>query len=1347
MTETDNTMGFLGLPDSQLTKQEIWERKLLDFTLRNNLLNTRLGKRVVPFMSFVIEHLEDHLQEGEDYSIAPCPDTKIEPGEDGMYDSTQQAEQYHTEVARLMESNQLVSYLTETELLNALKYIHRAARTSIEENGANSLFLALGMLKWYETGHGTQPRYAPVLLLPVNIVRKSAGKYVIRKRDEDIMLNITLVELLKQNFGFNLDQLKTLPRDHSGVDVKQVFDTVRQAVAEQPTWTVVEEALLGLFSFSKFVMWNDIHTNADKLHEHPIVASLMEGANKLPPNDEVVDARDIDRHNAPMDFAIPMDVDSSQMEAIVESGKGQSFILHGPPGTGKSQTITNMIANALYQGKRVLFVAEKMAALSVVQSRLEQVGLAPFCLELHSNKATKKHFLQQMEQVLNIVKQKAPATYRTASDELFAERKELIAYMEALHHEEPCGLSLYNCISEYLLIKEDEETTDLPAADKINRDYITQSLEYADKLKAVIDITGQPAAHPLAGLEPVDNSQQTIDSLRQLLADYKTAHEAYRQAMYDINESTPFKVTTAEDLDWLFHLPEAMQPIPFLNGALLTVANDPVQLTQLSDAVMKGSQCYMVRQDLTSRFSENILTIDADAMLQEWNGIEQSWLLPKLMGTNKFVKGLQIYGNIQKDEVADVLGKVKQYQTLTADVEAMRPQMEQLFGVLAMKGHEQWNTMHKTLTQAPRLCELLMKYAHTHNESYKDCAERLSARINDSWTLFQESYTGKIVHLHETYDEVARVNGQINQKTIHPVPSRLLVQRVSDWLGCYDERIRDWYHWGDIKRQLHQLGMDIVARRVERGDDPHTAINSFVKGLYHQLIVSVIDQNPQLRAFNGLLFQQKIEKYRQNTLRFQELSKKELFCRLASRIPPLATDTDEEKAELNTLKRNIASGGRGNSIRTIIDAIPTLLPRLCPCMLMSPISVAQYIDLNNEKFDLVIFDEASQMPTSEAVGAIARGKALTVVGDSKQMPPTSFFSSSQTDEEEAYIDDMESILEDCKTLSMQEYYLSWHYRSKHESLIAFSNSQYYDNKLYTFPSVDDKVTKVSFVKIEGEYDKGHSRSNPAEARAIVNEVIRRLEDPELQKFSIGIVSFSKVQQNLIEDILTDELDHHAALKAVAYNEHEPVFVKNLENVQGDERDVILFSIGYGPDKDGNVSMNFGPLNNSGGERRLNVAVSRARYEMMVFSSMTASQIDLRRTSAKGVEGLRAFLEFAENGHLPAPPVTFNNEEKHVLIDQICEALGEKGYLTTPLVGRSNFKVDIAVSSPDNPDNYLLGIMCDGNSYYETKTTRDREIVQPAILHMLHWRTMRVYSIDWYANRDKVLSQIIAKIKK
>ena len=451
-------------------------------------------------------------------------------------------------------------------------------------------------------------------------------------------------------------------------------------------------------------------------------------------------------------------------------------------------------------------------------------------------------------------------------------------------------------------------------------------------------------------------------------------------------------------------------------------------------------------------------------------------------------------------------------------------------------------------------------------------------------------------------------------------------------------------------------------------------------------------------------------------------------------------------SEMGILKRNISNGGRGTSIRRIIDQIPTLLSKLCPCMLMSPISVAQYIDLNKDKFDLVIFDEASQMPTCEAVGAIARGNSLVVVGDPKQMPPTNFFSSSQVDEEDAEFDDMESILDDCISLSMPSRYLTWHYRSKHESLIAFSNSQYYEGKLHTFPSVDDRISKIKLIYVDGIYDKGYTRCNREEADAIVKEIIRRLQDPELSGKSIGVISFSQVQQNLIEDLLLEEMSKYPELEQKAFQCHEPIFIKNLENVQGDERDVILFSIGYGPDKNGNVSMNFGPLNNQGGERRLNVAVSRARYEMIIFSTLHPEQIDLKRSKAKGVEGLKKFLEFAERGTTLISTMQTKRIPTNDLVNLIAQELENRGYTVNTFVGRSNFKVDLAIINPRNKDQYLLGILCDGKNYYETKTTRDREIVQPGVLNMLHWNIIRIWSIDWFENKEQVLDRITEKLE-
>ncbi|MBR5744027.1 MAG: DUF4011 domain-containing protein, partial [Muribaculaceae bacterium] len=1267
------------------TKQMIWERKLLDFSLRNNLLNTKLGKRVVPFISFGIEHLEDKLQNGEDYTITPSPGKKIDPNDDGMFDSEQQATEHREYVSEIIGKNKIASYLTEAELQNALKFVYRTARTALEENGANSLFLALGLLKWYENGKSEQPRYAPILLLPVDIIRKSGNNYIIRKRDEDTILNITLVELLKQNFKINLDALKVLPKDESGVDVKKIFTYFRRAIEQQNRWNVIEESMLGIFSFNKFVMWNDIHTNAEEMRKNLIVASLIEKSDQQEPPTDATDAREIDKNTPPDAFAIPLDVDSSQMEAIVESGKGRTFILHGPPGTGKSQTITNMIANSLYQGKRVLFVAEKMAALTVVQSRLDKVGLSPFCLELHSNKATKKHFLSQMEEVLNITKIKSPEQYAARAAELFEERKALSRYMEVLHKTLPCGLSLYDAISAYLGIEGDEIGEALPDISAINADYINRCQGQVDQINAVLDISGIPQDNALFGLEPVDNRQETLDAILAILSEFNATLTEFNSRRSAFRDSTGIGIQYESDCTWLKMLIEH----------LLTEKKRDELLVKIS-----------------STYSAEFANIDMKAFRREWDGIKAKWFLPRYFAKKKFINSLQRFGAIFESGIDDAFNLVDEYQTAG--------------------------------NALPVQVENMVAFAQQNNFSHQDRFNAYLRFVGAAKEANRQIFVNDASAIVNLNDRLSALVGDLNSRTNPANTKANIIVNVAKWIASFD-KMRDWYHWADKKRELLSLSLAPSVALIEKGVAPDKAIDSFLKGVYHSLIVKSIDVDESLRMFNGVKFRQIISQYKQHTKNFQELSKQELYSKLASRVPT-SSAAPAGGTEISNLKRNIASGGRGNSIRSIIDSIPTLFPRLCPCMLMSPISVAQYIDITSEKFDLVIFDEASQIPTSEAVGAIARGNALIVVGDSKQMPPTNFFTTSNVDEEEADIDDMESILDDCITLSLCEHQLKWHYRSKHESLIAFSNSQYYGNQLFTFPSTDDRVAKVRLVPIDGVYDKGHTRSNRDESKAIVKEILRRLEDPELRKLSIGVVAFSKVQGDLIEDDLTDELDRRPDLKDIAYNDNEPIFIKNLENVQGDERDVILFSVGYGADKYGKVSMNFGPLNNAGGERRLNVAVSRARYEMIVYSTLRASQIDLKRSQAKGVVGLKCFLEYAETGKLPAVSDITATTDKNVIIDQICNVLKQHGYIATPNVGRSNFKVDIAVSTPDNPDRYILGLLCDGKTYRDTKTTRDREIVQPGVLESLKWQIMRVYSVDFYQDRDRFIEQVLAELE-
>ena len=427
----------------------------------------------------------------------------------------------------------------------------------------------------------------------------------------------------------------------------------------------------------------------------------------------------------------------------------------------------------------------------------------------------------------------------------------------------------------------------------------------------------------------------------------------------------------------------------------------------------------------------------------------------------------------------------------------------------------------------------------------------------------------------------------------------------------------------------------------------------------------------------------------------------------------------------------------------MIEQMPLLLGKLCPVMLMSPLSVAQYISPEADKFDIVIFDEASQMPTCEAVGAIARAKAAIVVGDTKQMPPTNFFNSSTTDETDADIDDLESIIEDCIALSMPTRSLKWHYRSNHEDLISFSNHHYYDNTLITFPACDDCCSHVTLQHVQGYYDAGKTRTNIAEAQAIVEEVVYRIQKQPNQ--SIGVVAFSSQQSNLIEDLLAEKFAANPNVEELSNQCYEPLFVKNLENVQGDERDVILFSVGYGPDKDGKVSMNFGPLNKTGGEKRLNVAVTRARREMKVFSTLRAEDIDERRTQAEGVLSLKSFLRYAEGRQ--ASVDNSSQGSCSAITTQIAQWLQTQGYGVTLDVGTSDCRVDIAVTNPLQPSEYQLGVITDGAYCTQLTTIDDMEIVRPTMLRRLGWNVLRIKTIDWFMQPEIVKKQILDELNK
>jgi len=360
---------------------------------------------------------------------------------------------------------------------------------------------------------------------------------------------------------------------------------------------------------------------------------------------------------------------------------------------------------------------------------------------------------------------------------------------------------------------------------------------------------------------------------------------------------------------------------------------------------------------------------------------------------------------------------------------------------------------------------------------------------------------------------------------------------------------------------------------------------------------------------------------------------------------------------------------------------------------MSPLSIAQYLPAGQATFDVVIFDEASQITTWDAVGAIARGKQSIIVGDPKQLPPTNFFGRSDDgesgDDGTGMLDDMPSILDEVATAGIPTRRLDWHYRSRDEALIAFSNHFYYDGGLVTFPAPTTDSEAVQFHKINGTYARGTGRTNVDEAKAIVALIRKRLRAwiklPEEDRQTIGVITFNAQQQGLILDLLDQVRRQDTELEWFFADEREePVIVKNLENIQGDERDVMLFSITFAPDLAGKLTMNFGALNSDGGEKRLNVAITRARSELHVFASLTHDQIDLSRTRATGVRDLKTFLHYAQSGAVALPALDEGSlgPAENPFEEAIAAAFRSKGWEVRTQIGVSGFRIDLGIVNPD-----------------------------------------------------------------
>lgn len=577
---------------------------------------------------------------------------------------------------------------------------------------------------------------------------------------------------------------------------------------------------------------------------------------------------------------------------------------------------------------------------------------------------------------------------------------------------------------------------------------------------------------------------------------------------------------------------------------------------------------------------------------------------------------------------------------------------------------------------------------------------------------------------------------------------RNIADKYTACLNGFGE-LNKWLDYIETKRECDEEGLnDFTDKIAEKNNEVRDVRNAFERGFLMQWLSLTIDDVPSVQTFQRRVHEQKLDKFVKLDTKQFDFSKERIRDKIIGSFPD-RNEITGSKSELRILLHEMEKKRRIMPLRKLFHEIPTLLLTLKPCLMMSPLSVAYFLNAEDYHFDMVIFDEASQIFPQDAIGAIFRADQVIIAGDTKQLPPTNFFSSSTSNSNDDYDDDNEddfeeevydSILEETANV-LPNRTLLWHYRSKHEHLIAFSNQEIYKNELVTFPSSNESEpdTGVEFSFVEGGYyDRGGKRNNILEAKRCVELVKEHIE--KHPKRSLGIIAFSEAQQQtILNEIQKFREENPKYEEFFAEDREEEFFVKNLENVQGDERDTIFLSICYAKTKEQiannkPMSMNFGPVMKAGGERRLNVAITRAKINVKLVASILPSDIDLNRTESEGIRMIRSYIEFAMNGgatlaaaHQSRVPDNF--------ADAVYKFICDKGYKAKQYVGCSGYKIDIAVEHPEHEHEFVAGIECDGLSYRKAKTARDRDRLRGSVLKNMGWNLYRVWSTEWYRNPE------------